>query len=120
MIRFACPACLSLYDTDERNAGQNFRCSKCSQRVRVPDPQAAREGVLVRRSAGPSWSWGHRRRPTMPLLPLMLGAPALAIGLSLLVYGAQSLFERLRNPPPDQDTKWEVPAPQPKEVREKR
>jgi hypothetical protein len=116
MIRVACPACFSLFDTDERNAGRSFRCSKCSQQVRVPDPQVAREGVLMPRGIGPSWPVSSRSRPGMPLFALMLGAPALAICLSLLIHSALSFVETLCETRHDPDLNWTKPESRPAAV----
>src|SRR5947209_1716645 len=38
MIRFACPACKSVFETPDDKAGRKTTCPKCRQRLQVPSP----------------------------------------------------------------------------------
>jgi hypothetical protein len=48
MIRFACPACNAVMSVPPNAAGKKGNCPKCGQRLRIPQPPAAKHTTLGR------------------------------------------------------------------------
>jgi uncharacterized protein YkwD len=79
-MRISCPGCQTLLEVADRLAGSGLVCSRCGQRLRVPQARAKPSGAPSRKDRPPVAVW--------------LGA---AVGLALLVAGAIWFLSRLEN-----------------------